>query len=119
MSTTTLTFPKEKTQNFNFELFFKHYKQIYPHRPLPSAVWLTWFIGFSKGDGSFLVTNRGDQMFVITQSIFDVAVLHDIIITLGFGRVITQNKRQKNARFIIQDQVGNSLMVSFFNGNIV
>ena len=107
------------TQNFNFELFFKHYKQIYPHKQLPSAVWLTWLIGFSEGDGSFLVTNRGDQMFVITQSIYDVAILHNIMNTLGFGRVITQNKIQKTARFIVQDQVGNSLLVSLFNGNLV
>jgi LAGLIDADG endonuclease len=112
--------PKKKsTRNFNFELFYEHYKQIYPHKPLPSVVWLTWFIGFTEEDGSFMVTNKGDLMFVITQSTYDVAILHDIMNTLGFGRVITQNKTQKTSRFIVQDQVGSSLIVSLFNGNIV
>nr|YP_025763.1 putative site-specific DNA endonuclease [Tupiella akineta]AAQ18720.1 putative site-specific DNA endonuclease [Tupiella akineta] len=58
-------------------------------------------------------------MFVITQSIYDVAVLHNIMNTFGFGSVITQNKIQKTACFIVQDQVGNSLLVSLFNGNMV
>ena len=66
-----------------------------------------------------MVTNRGDQIFVITQSIYDITILHEIMHTLGFGGVITQNKIQKTARFIVQDQVGSSLLVSLFNGNMV
>lgn len=107
-----------KQQNrFNFTLFYNYYKQMYPENVLPSSQWLTWFIGFSEGDGCFMKTNRGDLMFVIVQSTDDVAILIEIANTLGFGSVRTQTKTA--CRFIVQDQRHSALIIYLFNGNLV
>nr|YP_010216386.1 hypothetical protein LK039_mgp04 [Ulva intestinalis]UBR43407.1 hypothetical protein [Ulva intestinalis] len=80
----------------------------------PSAQWLTWLIGFAEGDGSFIVTNRQDLMFVITQSNYNIEILHEIKQHLGVGRVIVQSKTLNASRYIAQDQIGLSLIVSLF-----
>lgn len=84
-----------------------------------SAQWLTWLIGFAEGDGSFIVTNRQDLMFVITQSNYNIEILHEIKQHLGVGRVIVQSKALNASRYIVQDQIGLSLIVSLFNGNLI
>jgi len=33
----------------------------------PSDEFLTWLIGFTEGDGSFIVSGRGSLQFVVTQ----------------------------------------------------
>jgi LAGLIDADG endonuclease len=109
------------SQKFDFDPFYKRFRQVHfmQRKSLPSVQWLTWLIGFTEGDGSFLVTNRGDLMFVITQSMYNVTVLHDIIKHLGIGRVIVQSKQLKAARYVVQDQIGLSLIICLFNGNLV
>ena len=64
---------------------------------------MTWFTGFTEGDGSFVVSNTRNNvlLFVITQSTEDVKILHYIQNNLGFGKVIKQGKR--TSRFIVQD----------------
>jgi hypothetical protein len=52
-----------------------------------SISFLTWFIGFSEGDGSFVVAFRGDLHFVITQHSDDAQVLFYIKKQLGFGHI--------------------------------
>ena len=74
-------------------------------------------LGFTEGDGSFVVCNRNDLQFLITQGSDDVQVLHMICDTLGFGKVIKQGKR--TSRFIVQDKRGLELIVSLFNGNLI
>ncbi len=70
-----------------------------------------------KADGSFVVCNRNDLQFLITQGSDDLQVLHMICDTLGFGKVIKQGKR--TSRFIVQDKRGLELIVSLFNGNLI
>lgn len=82
----------------------------------PSPDFLTWFIGFAEGDGSFVKANRGDLSFVITQDTRDKQVLEFIQKELNMGKVITQGKT--TSRFVIQDKLGLYLIALIFNGNI-
>jgi hypothetical protein len=49
-----------------------------PNNKTPSENFLTWLIGFVEGEGSFIVNNRGDLAFVITQGTIDKQVLEFI-----------------------------------------
>lgn len=106
------------THNFDFTAFYKRRKES-RLAPNKNAQWLTWLIGFAEGDGSFIVTNRGDLMFVITQNNYNIEILHEIQQGLGVGRVIIQSKALNASRYIVQDQIGLSLIVSLFNGNLI
>lgn len=86
-------------------------------RKAPPQSFLEWLVGFTEGDGSFIVNNRGEAIFVITQSSKDVQVLHYIQRMLGFGKVIKQGPTTH--RFIVQDQASLQLLVALFNGNLV
>lgn len=55
-----------------------------------SISFLEWFVGFSEGDGSFVMNSRGNVTFVITQSIKNVETLFKIKEKLCFGKVIKQ-----------------------------
>lgn len=74
------------THNFDFTAFYKRRKEsrcliknLQFSRVAYMANWL------SEGDGSFIVTNRGDLMFVITQSNYNIEILHGIQQGLGVG----------------------------------
>ncbi|KAG0122865.1 putative homing endonuclease, mitochondrion [Tuber indicum] len=112
-ATLTIT-PNNK---FQFQLFYTKYKALLGDIPLPSKEFLTWFIGFTEGDGSFIVNNRGDLAFVITQSTSDIYTLEFIKETLGFGKVISQSVI--TSRFVCQDKLGIELIIYLFNGNLV
>lgn len=104
--------------NFNFDSFYEKYKLIVGKSPCFNHNWLTWFIGFTEGDGSFIITKRGgDPRLVIVQDTRDIQVLYMIQKTLAFGRVIKQGKT--TSRFIVQDKKGLYLLCLLFNGNIV
>lgn len=79
---------------------------------MPSTSFLQWFIGFTEGDGSLIVSSRGNLMFVITQSTTDIQVLNSIQ-----QRVIKQG--HKTSRFIVQDISNLSILILLFNGTIV
>jgi hypothetical protein len=103
---------------FNFEQFYYNYKEKYGYNKIPSSKFLTWFIGFVEGDGSFVIAKRNNEMqFVITQSTEDVNILYIIQEELGFGKVIKQGER--TSRFIVQDLVNIHLLILLFNGNLV
>ena len=76
-------------------------------------------IGFSEGEGSFIVAKRGDLSFVITQSTIDIQSLNYIKDNLGFGKVIKQSVKQNTHRFIVQDVKNIYLICLIFNGNMV
>ena len=103
--------------NFNFDSFYEKYKSIVGKSPCFNHNWLTWFIGFTEGDGSFIITKRGDLHLVIVQDTRDIQVLYMIQKTLAFGKVIKQGKT--TSRFIVQDKKGLYLLCLLFNGNIV
>ena len=100
----------------NFDKYYELNSQCYGRRKQPSPEFLTWFIGFSEGDGSFVKTKRGDLHFVITQDTRDKQVLDFIQKELNFGKVIVQGKT--TSRFIVQDKLGLYLISLIFNGNI-
>ena len=75
--------------------------------------WLTWFIGFSEGDGAILVT-KGNTRFVLTQK--EGAILYHIQEVLGFGVV---KEFTGYYRFIVTDPQSILLLVYIFNGNLV
>ena len=111
-----LKFYKNK---FDFSLFYNKYNEIYPNKKKPPLEFLEWFIGFSEGEGSFVLAKRGDLSFVISQSTLDIQVLEYIRDHLGFGKVIQQSVKQKTHRFIVQDIKNLFLICLIFNGNMV
>ena len=76
--------------------------------------WLTWFIGFSEGDGAFLLDKNKRLRFVLTQK--EVAILNHIHETLGVGRVKYFGKFN---RYFVDDVKGIAILISLFNGNLV
>ena len=105
------------TSPFQFGTFNALYKQRFPNAELPSQSFLEWLVGFSEGDGSFIVNSRGTSTFVITQGNADLQVLNYIKTTLGFGRVIKQGFN--TSRFIVEDIASVQLVIALFNGNLV
>jgi hypothetical protein len=112
---TTLALPSIK--DFNFENFKNNYK-LHSDKKIPSNKFLTWLIGFTEGDGSFVINKtRKNLQFVITQSTEDIAILQFIQENLGFGKVIKQGNR--TSRYVVQDLTNLYLIILLFNGNLV
>lgn len=106
-------------QPFKFNTFYSLYSNRFPNSEAPSQSFLEWLVGFTEGDGSFIVNSRGTPIFVITQSTKDLQILQFIQKTLGFGRVIKQGLRSNTSRFIVEDIASLTLLVAIFNGNLV
>ena len=58
---------------FEINTFLNKYKLEYPNNDIPDPKFLEWLIGFAEG--SFIISNRGNLFFVITQSTSDLKVL--------------------------------------------
>jgi hypothetical protein len=99
-----------------FDKYYKLNSKSYGIKKQPTPEFLSWMIGFSEGDGSFIKASRGDLYFVITQDSRDKQVLEYIQKELNMGKVISQGKT--TSRFIIQDKLGLYLISLIFNGNI-
>lgn len=80
---------------------------------------LEWLIGFTEGDGSFIVDSTGYVSFQITQSYCDVRILHHIRRTLGFGYVTQQDAQNNTWRFRVRDKLNLEKIILIFNGNLV
>lgn len=102
---------------FNYSLFYETYKAHLPSSLRPSNEFLTWLIGFTEGEGCFVVNNRGDLAFIITQTTTDIGVLYYIKETLGFGKVISQSI--KTSRYVTQSKKEVEIIITLFNGNTV
>jgi len=74
-------------------------------------------VGFTEGEGSFIVNNRGDLAFVITQATNDKHILEYIKEVLGFGKVIPQSAI--TSRYVTQNKREIDIIISIFNGNII
>jgi Proton-conducting membrane transporter/NADH-Ubiquinone oxidoreductase (complex I), chain 5 N-terminus/LAGLIDADG endonuclease len=77
-----------------------------------------WFIGFTEGDGSFIMNKDSYLEFKITQSSVDAQVLFFIKKNLGFGVVRLQDKKKNTHCFRVRDKEGLFKIISIFNGNI-
>ena len=95
---------------FNFSAYknnlVKHKKKIDPD-------FLQWFIGFTEGDGSFIVS-KGRLFFMINQK--EEKILYTIRTNLGFGKVSTY---KTDSRFIVADRTNIDRLIYIFNGNLV
>lgn len=105
------------TDKFDFSQFLVKFAIYLPNVTPPSEKFLTWFIGFTEGEGSFIINNRGDLCFVITQSNTDIKVLEFIKETLGFGKVIAQSAH--TSRYVTQNKREIELFIHLFNGNLI
>jgi cytochrome c oxidase subunit 1 len=110
---------EKKNKTFDFTKFNTKFSEYYPETEIPCSNFLEWFIGFSEGEGSFILSKRGDLAFVVTQSSTDVEVLYNIKNILGFGNVIKQSIKQNTHRFVVQDLKNLFLICLLFNGNMV
>lgn len=101
-----------------FDFFYSCYTKYLSHN-IPDSSFLEWLIGFAEGDGSFIISKRGDLSFVIVRSSEDVQILYYIKDQLGFGNVYLQSHSSKTHRFVIQDFKSLYLICALFNGNFV
>ena len=77
-----------------------------------------WLIGFSEGDGSFIVNSNKYLEFKITQSSKDADILFFIKKTLGFGSVSKQDKISNTHHYRVRDKEGLLKIINIFNGNL-
>lgn len=78
-----------------------------------------WFIGFTEGDGSFILNKDGYLEFKITQSSVDAQILFYIKKELGFGSVVVQDKINKTHHYRVRDKNNILKLINIFNGNII
>jgi len=78
-----------------------------------------WFIGFTEGDGSFIVNKDGYLEFKITQSSVDAQILFFIKKELRFGSVSVQDKMNKTHHYRVRDRNNILKLIEIFNGNIL
>lgn len=99
----------ETTRETSFN-FFRNLTKIPCYKI--SDDWLTWFIGFTEGDGAILVS-KNNPYFVITQK--EAYILHHIHEVLGIGYV---KDFGKFSRFMVFKQKDIIVLISIFNGNL-
>jgi hypothetical protein len=105
-----------KLINFDFHYFNSEYERLL-NKKAPDFGFITWFLGFTEGGGSYISASRGAISFFITHNTRDIQVLNMIKVNLGLGTVIKQGKT--SSRFIIQDKNGLYLVGLLFNKNLV
>lgn len=91
-----------------------------------NTAFLTWFIGFVEGDGSFVISHN-KVYFDLTQDLKDINLLYQIKATLGFGKVLTRTtkvltctgKHRKVGVFYVTGKDNFIRLAHLFNGNLV
>lgn len=112
-SETTREAPLDNSFYFNY--YFNNFKP--QHIKLNNSKFLEWFIGFSEGDGSFIISNKR-CFFCINQK--DIKILYKIKANLGFGQVLKYIQNNKiYGRYIVQDKKNCKRLAHIFNGNLV
>ena len=103
---------------FNFKFYKKDYKLKIDKK------FLEWFIGFTEGDGSMIIsfrskTNKKELKFDITQTLSDVQVLYYIKKQLGFGKVYLRPQSGRNVGFFyVTGKENFRKLITIFNGNL-
>jgi len=81
-----------------------------------SPEFLSWFIGFTEGDGSFLVS--GNRLFfTITQQ--DIVVLRRLRTQLGFGTICNDSTHPEIKRYVVTHRSQIEILIHVFNGNLL
>lgn len=94
--------------SFDFSKFRKNVKNTYHI----TDDWLSWFVGFSEGDGAFL-SYKNTSTFVLTQK--EEVILNHIKDILGIGMV---KNFDKFSRYIVRDNKSIECLIHIFNGNL-
>ena len=102
---------------FNFFLFQTEFSKFHPQKKIPTNTFLSWLIGFTEGDGCFLVNNKNETSFIITQGVDNLSILQLIKDNLQMGSILKQGPRVY--RFIIHKKEFIRLMILLFNGNLI
>lgn len=116
----SLTSSSETTRETSFN--FIRFNQVFQEKinqDTPDYNWLTWFIGFSEGDGS-IFTSGNRTRFILTQK--ESTILNQIKSTLGFGFVRHFKSKSGGTeyyRFIVEDKENIRILTHLFNGNLV
>lgn len=107
----------ETTRDISYN--FDEYSNLIPqHKNKINKNFLEWFIGFTEGDGSFIVS-KNKVYFDITQSVNDIQVLYYIKKQLGFGKILIRSEKQRNVGiFYVSSKENFTRLMTIFNGNI-
>lgn len=101
---------------FNYKKFNKEY--LPDQKEKINQAFLEWFVGFTEGDGSFIVsidkTGKKRLFFMITQK--DIQALHKLRSTLGFGNV---QKHGSAHRYAASSKADIDRLIALFNGNLL
>jgi len=101
---------------FNFKKFNNFY--LPEHKKRIDNAFLEWFVGFTEGDGSFVISNSKNEkkrlFFFIVQK--DIQALHKLRSTLGFGKI---QKHQNVHRYAISNKKDIDRLIILFNGNLI
>ena len=104
---------RDITYNFNDYSYLKplHKKKI-------NKNFLEWFVGFTEGDGSFVVS-KNKVYFDVTQTLSDVQVLYYIKKNLGFGKVLIRKEEKRDVGvFYVTSKDNFHKLMLIFNGNL-
>jgi len=86
------------------------------HKKSYNSQFLDWFVGFSEGDGSFIVNSKTKQpLFIITQK--DPKILYKIRTNLGFGRVI--KRKDGNFQYRVSNRQDSLILKEIFKNRII
>lgn len=75
---------------------------------------LEWFIGFSEGDGLFVVS-KGKTVFSIHLHLADLPLLYELQVQLNMGNIYLN---KNSAIFIVKAKKDINTLIEIFNGNI-
>lgn len=107
----------ETTRDITYN--FDEYSYLIPqHKKKLNNQFLEWFMGFTEGDGSFIVS-KNKVYFDITQSLSDIQVLYYIKKELGFGKVLIREEEDRNVGvFYVSSKENFTKLIHIFNGNL-
>jgi len=114
-SETTREAPLFKKSQFDFSLYFQNAQP--DHIKITDIKFLQWFVGFSEGEGSFIIC-KNYCSFIIKQK--EIALLYNIRTRLGFGKVTIYNQNGvEYGRYHVQSRKNCFRLAMLFNGNLV
>lgn len=100
-----------------FLIFQNEWKKTNPGIDVPDSSFLYWLIGFTEGDGCFLVNNRRELSLILIQGALNKGLLELIQKKLNMGRILKQGPRVY--RLIIEKKEHLRLIILLFNGNLI
>ena len=101
----------------SFLIFSNEWQKSFPSFKVPDDSFLYWLIGFTEGDGCFLVNNRNELSFILIQGNLNLNLLIYIKNKIQMGNIIKQGPRVH--RLIINKKEHIRLIIHLFNGNIL